>query len=152
MRKMTIYLIVLDCVFYLQYLAPTLMLNQFHFNIFLNGAVIESTQLFVFFIGYFTIQKVPCLYFLVFLWFFWQLSSSFSSKIRPLVLSQKTLHKRLTKILCTLLISMEFRNLIWQFKISKKLKENIEQHLCVKLQCKLKNSALLTFFATNNSD
>jgi hypothetical protein len=56
---MTFLLIILDCVFYLQYLAPTLMLNQFHFNIFLNGAVIESAQLFVFFIGYFTIQRVP---------------------------------------------------------------------------------------------
>ena len=37
---MTFVLIVVDCVFYLQYLAPTLMLNQFHFNIFLNGVAI----------------------------------------------------------------------------------------------------------------
>ena len=37
---MTITLIFLDCVFALQYLTPTLMLNQFNFDIFLNGAAI----------------------------------------------------------------------------------------------------------------
>ena len=56
---MTIYLIILDCVFYLQYLAPTLMLDQFDFNIFVNGGAIESAQVFVGFIGFFTIYRVP---------------------------------------------------------------------------------------------
>ena len=40
LRTMTLILIAVDCVFYLQYLAPTLMLNQFDFDIFLNGAAI----------------------------------------------------------------------------------------------------------------
>jgi len=59
LRVMTILLIILDCVFYLQYLAPTLMLDQFDFNIFINGGAIESAQIFVGFIGYFTIGKMP---------------------------------------------------------------------------------------------
>ena len=40
LRTMTIILIFLDCVFALQYLTPTLMLNQFNFDIFLNGSAI----------------------------------------------------------------------------------------------------------------
>ena len=37
---MTIYLAFLDCVFALQYLTPTLMLNRFNFSIYVNGAAI----------------------------------------------------------------------------------------------------------------
>ena len=37
---MTIILIFVDIIFYLQYLTPTLMLAQFNFNIFVNGASI----------------------------------------------------------------------------------------------------------------
>lgn len=40
LRSMTFILIFMDCVFMFQYLTPTLMLSQFNFNIFLNGAAI----------------------------------------------------------------------------------------------------------------
>ena len=56
---MTIILIIVDSVFYLQYLAPTLMLNQFHFNIFVNGTVVQSSQIFASIFGYLTITKIP---------------------------------------------------------------------------------------------
>jgi hypothetical protein len=56
---MTLILIFVDIVFTLQYYAPTLMLNQFNFNIFINGAAIESAQIFAGFLGYFTIYRVP---------------------------------------------------------------------------------------------
>jgi hypothetical protein len=56
---MTLYLIVLDCVLMLQYFTPTLMLNQFNFDIFINGAAIESAQIFAGVLGYFTIYKLP---------------------------------------------------------------------------------------------
>ena len=56
---MTILLVILDCVFALQYLSPTLMLNQFNFNIFINGLVIESAQVFAGVIPFFTIYKWP---------------------------------------------------------------------------------------------
>ena len=59
LRMMTLIVIFLDCIFYLLYLAPTLMLNQFNFDIFLNGASIESAQVFAGVLGYFTIYKVP---------------------------------------------------------------------------------------------
>ena len=79
---MTLILIVVDCIFYLQYLAPTLMLNQFHFNIFLNGVAIESAQVFAAVFGYMTIMKIPrrtsgcvsfaivmlCSFILIFVW------------------------------------------------------------------------------------
>ena len=82
LRKMTLILIVVDCVFYLRYLAPTLMLNQFHFNIFLNGVAIESAQVFAAIFGYLTIMKIPrrvsgcvsfgiimlCSFILIFIW------------------------------------------------------------------------------------
>ena len=59
LRWMTLNLIFMDCVFMFQYLTPTLMLGQFNFNIFLNGAAIESAQLFAAIIGVLTIYKIP---------------------------------------------------------------------------------------------
>jgi hypothetical protein len=56
---MTIILILVDCVFSLQYMTPTLMLNQFNFDIFLNGAAIESAQIFAGIFGYLTIYRLP---------------------------------------------------------------------------------------------
>ena len=56
---MTILLVFLDIVFSLQYLAPTLMLGQFNFNIYVNGLVIESAQVFAGLIPFFTIYKIP---------------------------------------------------------------------------------------------
>lgn len=56
---MTITLIFVDCVFVLQWLTPTLMLNQFNFNVFVSGAVIESASVMVGIFGYFTIYKIP---------------------------------------------------------------------------------------------
>ena len=56
---MTLNLIFMDCVFMFQYLTPTLMLSQFNFNIFLNGAAIESAQLFAGIIGLLTIYRIP---------------------------------------------------------------------------------------------
>lgn len=55
---MTIILIFVDCIFYLQYLTPTLMLNQFDFNIYVNGVSIESAQIFVGIIGVLTIYRL----------------------------------------------------------------------------------------------
>lgn len=56
---MTLILILVDCVFYLQYLAPTLMLNQFDFDIFMNGAAIESAQVISMIFGWLTVYKQP---------------------------------------------------------------------------------------------
>jgi len=56
---MTLYLLFLDCVFALQYLTPTLMLNRFNFSIYVNGLAIESAQIFAGLIPYFTIYKAP---------------------------------------------------------------------------------------------
>ena len=39
-------------------MGPTLLLDQFHFDIFISGIVIESSQVFAGFIGYFIIYKV----------------------------------------------------------------------------------------------
>ena len=59
LRVMTFILIAVDCVFYLQYLAPTLMLSHFDFDIFLNGAAIESAQVISTIFGWFTVYKHP---------------------------------------------------------------------------------------------
>jgi len=59
LRIMTITLIFVDCVFVLQYLTPTLMLNQFDFNVFVSGSVIEASQILVSIFGYLAIYRVP---------------------------------------------------------------------------------------------
>ena len=57
LRWLTLIVIFVDIFFNFQYMAPTLMLNQFKFNIFLNGTVIQSAQVFAGVIGFFTIMK-----------------------------------------------------------------------------------------------
>jgi len=43
---MTLMLIIMDFTIDLEYYTPTLMLDQFHFSIFVNGLVIQSSQIF----------------------------------------------------------------------------------------------------------
>ena len=42
-----------------EHLTPTLMLSQFHFDIFISGASIESAQIFAAVFGFFTIYRLP---------------------------------------------------------------------------------------------
>jgi hypothetical protein len=48
---------VLDCILNFQFMAPTLMLDQFGFSIFLSGAVVESAQLVSGIMSYFMIYR-----------------------------------------------------------------------------------------------
>ena len=59
LRILTIILCLVDCVFYLQYLAPTLMLDQFDFDIFVNGVAVQSSQVLAGLFGLLTITKIP---------------------------------------------------------------------------------------------
>jgi MFS transporter, OCT family, solute carrier family 22 (organic cation transporter), member 4/5 len=43
LRNMTIVLVIMDCTLDLEYYTPTLMLDQFKLNIFLNGLIIQSS-------------------------------------------------------------------------------------------------------------
>ena len=48
-----------DCSVALQYYAPTLMLDQFKLNIFINGLVVESSQLMSSLLSCFIVERVP---------------------------------------------------------------------------------------------
>ena len=59
LRGLTLMLIFVDIVFTLEYFTPVLLLGQFNFGIFINGAAIQSAQVFAAIFGYFTIYKLP---------------------------------------------------------------------------------------------
>ena len=59
LRLLTIVLVVMDCTLDLEYYAPTLMLDQFKFNIFVNGLVIQSSLIIACLITTFIVNRFP---------------------------------------------------------------------------------------------
>lgn len=56
---LTVFLVVMDCTLDLQYYTPTLMLSQFKFSIFINGLVIQSSQILASLLTVFVIHRFP---------------------------------------------------------------------------------------------
>ena len=56
---MTFMLIILDIVILMEYFTPTLMLAQFNLNIFINGLVIQSSQILASVASFFMISRCP---------------------------------------------------------------------------------------------
>ena len=59
LRYLTLVLVVMDCTLDLEYYAPTLMLDQFKFSIFVNGLVVQSSLIIACLITTFIVNRFP---------------------------------------------------------------------------------------------
>ena len=59
LRRLTILLVIMDCTLDFEYYAPTLMLDQFKFSIFINGLVIQSSLIIASIVTTFFVYRVP---------------------------------------------------------------------------------------------
>ena len=58
LRSITIMLTILICSITFIFLAPSLLLSEFHFDIFINGLVIQSSQILAYILACFIVSKI----------------------------------------------------------------------------------------------